>query len=134
MKKTSNLFSAEIFLALLLIAVLCGLSARKVLLLKEQALKGITERNLSVLRDALAVYRGDNEGRCPRSLAELVPDYIEKIPSSFNGCQTDDADLQTNPACADGNGGWLYISAPQDENYCRVFLNFKQAQYQENQQ
>ncbi len=127
MKKTKNIFSVEIFVAVLLIAILCGLSARKVLFLRTRARQAIAERNLAALRDALAVYRGDNEGRCPRSLYELAPDYLEKIPPSFNKCSVENgvAAETEKSACADGNGGWLYISDVKDKNYCRVFLNLK---------
>lgn len=127
MKKVKNIFSVEIFIAVILITILCGLSARKVLFLRAQARQGITQHSLAALRDALAVYRGDNEGRCPKSLYELVPDYLEKMPPSFNKCSVENnsAAGENSSACADGNGGWLYISDVKDKNYCRVFLNLE---------
>jgi hypothetical protein len=48
---------------------------------KEAKIRG----NLGLLRSALAIYWGDNQGEWPKSLEELVPLYIERIPSPIEG-------------------------------------------------
>ena len=74
----------EISFAIFLTVMLLGLCVSKFFDLKAQARQGLNEKNFITLNDALSVYRGDNEGRCPHTLEELVPFYLDKIPPFYN--------------------------------------------------
>lgn len=121
------LFNIEIVIAVLFIALLAGLSVRKVTILKEEAQSGLSAKNLSALRDSIAVYRGDNEGACPAELGVLEPDYIEKVPFAYgtDGTKSNNVKNGIYAAAFDGSGGWIYDNEPSSESYCQVFLNTK---------
>ena len=121
------LFNIEIVIAVLFIVLLVALSVRKVDVLKDEAQRGLSQKNLSALRDAVAVYRGDNEGSCPLELTDLSPDYLEKIPFAYNsnGKKSNKVKNGTHAKVFDGSGGWIYSDVPSAEDYCQVFLNTK---------
>ena len=78
MKK--SIFTTEIIVVIMAVAVLAWLSARKINVIRAEASAAASKESLIMLQDAVNVYRWDNENRCPESLALLVPGYIEKIP------------------------------------------------------
>lgn len=121
------LFNIEIIVAVLFIVLLVTLSVRKVSILKDEAQRGLSQKNLSALGDALAVYRGDNEGRCPMELADLAPYYIESIPFAYNndGSKINAVKNGSYSKTFDGSGGWIYSDVPSSDDYCQVFLNTK---------
>ncbi|MDR0953180.1 MAG: hypothetical protein LBM71_03200 [Elusimicrobiota bacterium] len=123
--KKDTLFNIEILVAALLIALLLGFSVKKVIKLQNTARTSVSQRNLNKLRDALSVYRGDHEGLCPLTLQELAPDYIEKIPQSYNQAGDKSSKVITGSFndAFDGSGGWVFVSDPRDGDYCSIFLN-----------
>jgi hypothetical protein len=100
----------DIFIAAFLLAVLVGFSAVKVIKMRKEAYAAVTARNQTKLADAITVYRGDHEGRCPSDINELTPNYLDKIPPKHKADGKIDKD------------GWIYLSDPSDPRYCEVFV------------
>lgn len=125
-KKERRLFRLEVAIAIGLILLLWWASGFKVTKLKKEAQRGYTAKNLITLGDAITVYRGDNEGRCPLSLEELIPNYLERIPRAYGDgkVSTDTKTGNSFDGAFDESGGWLYINNPSDRDYCKVFTNF----------
>ena len=73
----------EIAFAITITLILLVLCVDKFFDLKTQARQGLNEKNFITINDDLSVYRGDNEGRCPEILEELVPVYLDKIPAVY---------------------------------------------------
>lgn len=118
-------FKAEIVFAIFLTFLLVGLCVNKFLDLKAQARQGLNEKSFIALNDALSVFRGDNEGRCPRKLEDLVPFYLDKIPPFYN-TKGEEGFIVKNAGKADDfdkDTSWLYVNDPVSEDYCKVFMN-----------
>ncbi len=120
-----NLLKKDIAIVSVLVAVLFGLSYYKVMALRTQAHGAITEKNLAAISDAVAVYRGDNEGRCPQSLNDLVPDYLFSLPHHHaqNGQKSNAVKNGRYEDMLDGKGGWIFVTDQNDLRYCSVFIN-----------
>lgn len=125
--KKKSLFDTEITLAVIFIILLTVLSVNKVRTLKSEAQRGLSVKKLSVLRDAVTIYRGDNEGRCPASIKDLTPDYIDEIPAAYgsDGSKNNQVLNGVYAEVFDGSGGWVYVNNPKDADFCKVFLNTK---------
>jgi hypothetical protein len=85
---------------------------------------------LNVIRSGLEIYKTDHNGTFPRSLQELVPEYISSIPELYlPGHKTTSAVIDITTADGDlassivNSGGWLYFSAPHSPNYGKVVLD-----------
>lgn len=120
-------FKIEIIFAIGLTFLLLGLCVNKFFALKTQARQGLNEKSFTAVQEALSVYRGDNEGRCPDTLEELVPFYLEKIPSFYNSKgQMSNAVKNTGTTDAfDKETAWLYVNDKTSPDYCTVFKNEK---------
>lgn len=118
-------FKAEVVFAVFLTFLLLALCVNKFLDLKAQARQGLNEKSFIALNDALSVFRGDNEGRCPKELEDLVPFYLDKIPPFYN-IKGEESVIIKNTSKADDfdkETSWLYINDPASEDYCKVFMN-----------
>ncbi len=119
-----KLLKKDIFIAVMLVIVLIIFSVHKVGIMRRRAFAAITQNNLSAINDAIAVYRGDHEGKCPRSLEVLTPDYLPQIPDHME-LDGDRVSVHKTGKRVDmdGQGGWLFIKDPKDTENCRVVLN-----------
>ena len=116
---------AEIAFAITLTLLLLVLCVDKFMDLKAQARQGLNEKALIALNDALSVYRGDNEGFCPKILEELEPFYIEKIPPLYDDKgEISFAVKNSNTAeISDKTTAWVYVNNEKSPDYCKVFIN-----------
>ncbi len=123
--KNKTLFTREILVTVFLIILLSVLCVKKVRDLKGLALESISQKNEQIIREALAVYRGDNEGLCPIHLADLEGEYLDDFPPYFhNGVASDKIkEGSSYQEIFDGTGGWLYINNKSDKDYCEIYPN-----------
>lgn len=91
------------------------------------AQESISQKNEQIIQEALAVYRGDNEGLCPIHLEALKGDYLENIPVNYTNGVPSNAIKEgfKYEDVFDGTGGWLYINDIEDKSACNVFPNTK---------
>ena len=80
MVKNKSPFAREILITVFLIILLSVLCVKKIQELKVLAQDSISQKNIQIIQEALAVYRGDNEGLCPIHLDALKGDYLSEIP------------------------------------------------------
>lgn len=120
-----KLLNRDLLIIFALVVLLFGLSYHKIKTLKIQSHRAVTEKNLSAISDAIAVYRGDNEGKCPPKLEDLVPKYLFSIPFHNRTSGTKVNTVKSGPYqdSIDGNGGWIFVTDPKDDKYCNVFVN-----------
>ena len=113
----------EIAFAITLTLLLMVLCVNKFFDLKAQARQGVNDKNFATLNDALSVYRGDNEGRCPKTLEELVPFYLQQIPPAYNskGKEFTKVKNTNNSEDFDKETAWLYVNDKTSPDYCKVF-------------
>ena len=113
----------EIVIAIFITLLLLVLCVDKFFDLKTQARQGLNEKNFTTLNDALSVYRGDNEGRCPETLDELVPVYLDKIPPvyTYSGKEIFEIKNTDNSEVFDKNTAWIYINDKASKDYCKIF-------------
>ena len=125
--KKKSIFAREILITIFLIILLSILCVKKIKDLKTLAQESITQKNEQVLQEALAVYRGDNEGLCPIHLDALKGEYIETIPPNFYDGEENNSIKEGNSfeEIFDGTGGWLYINS-LDKKSCDVLANIKE--------
>ena len=128
MATNKNLFAKEILITVFLIILLSTLCVKKVRELKVLAQDSISQKNEQIIREALAVYRGDNEGLCPIHLADLKGDYLNTIPPYY---YQGEANYQIKEGSSyqeifDGQGGWLYINNKNDKDYCEIYPNIEE--------
>ncbi len=125
-KKTAP-FGREILITVFLIFLLSTLCVKKVKDLKIMAQDSISQKNEQIIQEALAVYRGDNEGRCPIKLAELKGTYLDNFPVNYTqGIPSNKVkEGASYKEAFDGTGGWIYINNKQDKDYCEIFPNIK---------
>lgn len=124
MKK--SIFTTEIIIVIMATAVLAWLSARKINVIRAEAAAAASKESITMLQDAVNVYRWDNENRCPESLALLIPGYIEKIPPAYKTLSDFDSSVKYGAYALafDGRGGWIFDNDAKSEHYCGVFFNF----------
>ena len=125
MKIPKKIFQMEIAVAVLLIALLWWGAAFKISRLEAQAKAELSQKNKTRLEDAITVYRGDNQGRCPENLEELLKEHLERIPDSFDkrGVKSSAVKSGAYAKVYDGGGGWVYVNDPNDDKYCTVHQN-----------
>ena len=125
MIKNKGPFAREILITLFLIILLSALCVKKVRDLKILAQESISQKNEQIIREALAVYRGDNEGLCPIHLADLKGDYLDHIPPYYYQGKANDKikEGSSYQEIFDGQGGWLYINNKTDKDYCEIYPN-----------
>ncbi|MDR1684397.1 MAG: hypothetical protein LBR90_02920 [Elusimicrobiota bacterium] len=126
-KKKNFIFYTEIFVACAMVALMLWGAGYKLSYMKARAAGETTAKNRAVLEGAIAVYRGYNEGRCPAALEDLLKDHLEAIPPSYSrGGAHKSARAVNAPSYEqgfDGQGGWVYVNNPADEDFCSVFTN-----------
>lgn len=127
MKKHQGIFAREILITVFLIILLSILCVKKIKDLKNLAQNSISQRSEQILQEALAVYRGDNEGLCPVHLEALKGEYVENLPFNYaNGVASNEVKEGSNfDELFDGKGGWIYINDIKDKRSCEVFANIK---------
>ena len=125
MIKNKSPFAREILITVFLIILLSVLCVKKVRDLKVLAQESISQKNEQIIREALAVYRGDNEGLCPIHLADLKGDYLDTLPPYYHKGQASDKVKEgaSYQEIFDGTGGWLYVNNKSDKDYCEVYPN-----------
>ena len=125
MVKNKSPFAREILITVFLIILLSVLCVKKIQELKVLAQDSISQKNIQIIQEALAVYRGDNEGLCPIHLADLKGEYLSEIPENYiKGNPSNNIKEGANyQEIFDGKGGWLYINNKNDINYCEVYPN-----------
>ena len=125
--KQKGLFAREIVITVFLIILLSTLCVKKIKDLKIMAQESISQKNEQIIQEAIAVYRGDNEGRCPVHLTALKGDYLENIPVNYtDGIPSNIVKEGTKfEDVFDGSGGWLYINDGKDKTSCNIFPNTK---------
>jgi hypothetical protein len=125
MKSKKALFQIEIIVAVLLIILLWLSSCHKIAHLKDEAKRSLSAKNHTMLTDAITVYRGDNEGKCPAVLEDLLREHIDKIPLSYGREGVVSAQVKNGAYrdTFDGKGGWIYINDMYDGDYCKVLPN-----------
>ncbi len=121
----NSIFAREIIVTVFLIILLSGLCIKKVRDLKGLAQESISQKNEQIIREALAVYRGDNEGFCPIHLADLKGDYLDNLPPYYHEGKANNKvkEGSSYQEIFDGTGGWLYINNKSDKDYCEVYPN-----------
>ena len=79
--------------------------------------EGATRGNLSVLRTVVALYYGDKGAKFPKTIAELVPEYLLKeVPF-------DEITVSNKVVTEfDGTGGWYYVTQ-RGSDQGEVYLN-----------
>lgn len=125
MIKNKSPFAREILVTIFLVILLSVLCVKKVRDLKILAQESISQKNERIIREALAVYRGDNEGLCPIHLADLKGDYLDTLPPYYYKGQASDKVKEgaSYQEIFDGTGGWLYVNNKSDKDYCEVYPN-----------
>ena len=125
MIKNKSPFAREILITVFLIILMSVLCVKKVQELKILAQDSISEKNIQIIQEALAVYRGDNEGLCPIHLADLKGDYLSEIPVNYTKGKASNQIKEgaSHQEIFDGKGGWLYINNRNNANYCEVYPN-----------
>ena len=115
----------EIAIAIATTFLLLVLCVDKFFDLKAQARQGLNDKNFATLNDALSVYRGDNEGLCPKILEELVPFYLEQIPPLYksNGKELFAIKNTNNTTAFDKDTAWIYINDKTSPDFCKIFKN-----------
>ena len=128
MTKDKSIFAKEILVTVFLIILLSVLCVKKVRDLKFLAQDSISQKNEQIIREALAVYRGDNEGLCPIHLADLKGEYLDNVPPYFHDGQASNKikEGSSYQEVFDGSGGWLYINNKADKDYCEVYPNVEE--------
>lgn len=128
MTKNKSIFAKEILVTIFLIILLSVLCVKKVKDLKFLAQDSISQKNEQIIREALAVYRGDNEGLCPIHLADLKGNYLDNFPPYFYKGQASNKikEGSSYQEIFDGTGGWLYINNKSDKDYCEVYPNIEE--------
>lgn len=118
--------TVEIVVAVVIFAVLLGLTVPKFLSLVHKANEGSTKHQLGRLRSAIVAYYGEHQGQYPTDdLSSLVPTYIEAIPQVRVPGFEPSAHVSngTYEQAFTGEGGWAYVSDPSDPHYGDVFVN-----------
>ena len=125
MTKNRNLFAREILVTVFLIILISTLCIKKVRDLKVLAQESISQKNEQIIREALAVYRGDNEGLCPIHLNALTGDYLDSLPPYYYEGKANNKvkEGSSYQEIFDGTGGWLYINNKSDKDYCEIYPN-----------
>ena len=125
--KKKGLFAREIVITVFLIILLSALCVKKIKDLKVLAQESISEKNEQIIQEAIAVYRGDNEGLCPVHLTELKGSYLENIPVNYTGGIPSNVVKEGRKYADvfDGTGGWLYINDGKNTTSCEIFPNTK---------
>ena len=85
--------------------------------LTRRAAEGSAKANLGSLRAGLSIFYGDKEGEYPKTLAELVPKYVDAIPTlnlpdhakSSKVRIVKKAKGKTADPYIKDTGGWLYF-------------------------
>lgn len=101
--------------------------------------EGATKGNLGSLRAGASIYYGDKEGVYPRTLEELVPQYVPAIPETKLADHAPSAawteygaevctgkseyGAEIDVSKVRDTGGWGYVSDPQAACYGTVFVD-----------
>ena len=104
-KRDSGFTLVEIVLVIVIIGILAAIVVPKFAGQTDSAKIAKTRANLGSLRSAVRLFQSDNDGTAPAALANLIPNYIPRIPEE--GITPSTAVV----AAVDGSGGWAYDPA-----------------------
>ena len=120
----------EIVIVAIVFLILLGLTVPKFISLVHKANEGGTKHQLVRLRSAIAAYYGEHQGMYPTDdLTSLVPAYIEAIPQARVPGFAPSAHVSAGSyeQALTGEGGWAYVSDPNDPRFGDVFVNTTRA-------
>jgi prepilin-type N-terminal cleavage/methylation domain-containing protein len=72
----------ELMIVIAILAILSAVVIPEFGYLIEKTEEGSTKANLGSLRSALSIYYSDMEGVYPSDINDLVPNYIQQIPTA----------------------------------------------------
>jgi prepilin-type N-terminal cleavage/methylation domain-containing protein len=78
----------ELMIVIAIIAVLTSIVVPSAPRMIKKARDAKVKEQVSALRTALSVYFGANTGTYPNSLEDLVPDYLTKLETDWNGANS----------------------------------------------
>jgi len=117
----------ELMLTVAIIGILAAIAYPQFAQLTRKAWEGKTKANLGVIRSALSIYYGDEEGIYPTdNLASLIPRYLASIPMQDtrpyhqigNDVGNGDAVAQQS-----SRNSWFYYSVPGDPLWGKIIVN-----------
>ncbi|MGB2578618.1 hypothetical protein AAIR98_000537 [Elusimicrobium simillimum] len=124
MANNRGLTKKEVFIAVILIAVLGSLSAVKFVDINNKCKEGSTKYNLSRVRSAIAAYYGDHQGTYPTdNLSSLVPQYIEVMPHAPAVGKKPSNKVHVIGDNIQEEGGWIYNNDPKSEGWGDIYVN-----------
>ena len=95
-----------------------------------KAKEASTKGNLGVMRSALSIYYGDQEGRYPQDLGQLIENgkYIQEIPLARTPGFHDDSNevhviQSTSISDVTDEGGWGYVANEQFPEWGAIVVN-----------
>ncbi len=113
-----------------IIGILAAIAIPKFADLITLSKEGATRGSLGSLRSGLMVYYGETEGNYPMSLEELVPKYLNEIPSAKTPEHHEDTDTVTYYSGSDysrkdfrDTGGWGYVNDSTSPDWGALFVN-----------
>ena len=124
MKKGST--AVEIIVVVAVLACLIGFTVPKFMTLVHKSQEGSTKHQLMRVRNAIAAYYGENQGKYPTDdLSCLVPQFIEQIPQARVPGYAPSAHVSHGnfEQAFTKTGGWAYVSDPADPRYGDFFVN-----------
>ena len=101
-KKNSGFTLVEIVLVIVIIGILAAIVVPKFAGQTDSAKIAKTRANLQSIRSAVRLFQSDNDGTPPAAMADLVPNYIPRVPEEGITPSTAVA------AAVDGSGGWAF--------------------------
>ena len=113
--KKKHMFSVEFIVTALVVIALFVLFVPKCVKTTKQAKENTIVANLSVLRSAIALYYGDNDGNYPKGdVAKALIDggYISEIPKAYSlgHHPVSNKIVDANDLQSDDSGTWAYKS------------------------
>lgn len=115
----------ELMVVVAIIAILAALAMPMYANLAAHAQSASTKGNLGTLRTSITLYTGDHDGVPPGQIADLIPQYLSRIPTTYtpglhppsanaevSESYSGDSSMQCIPLDAEtyapDAGGWLY--------------------------
>lgn len=126
--RTAGYTLIELMLTVTLIGILAAVARPKLSLVIRKTQEARTKENLAAMRQALAHYYTDRDGKYPLdNLASLVAgNYLVKIPDKATPPYHPEGNsVSAGPLSAqtDSAGDWFYVNAPNDAAFGSVMVN-----------
>ncbi len=118
----------ELMTVVTVIGILAAIMSPRFAVVLRKSHDGATKGNLGILRGAVGVYFGDQDGRYPSDLAALTASgrYLTSLPKSkARNYHNDTAAVRQESgvlAITDA-GGWSYDNAQNDANFGSVWVH-----------